>query len=48
MFTVLTAMILLYQAGCNSPAKSVYTAKEDYDDKMYSAMTTPYGAYQKL
>ena len=45
MFTVLTAMILLFQAGCNSPAKSVYTAKEDYDDKMYSAMTTPYGAY---
>ena len=40
MFAVLTAMILLFQAGCNSPAKSVYTAKEDY-----AAMTTPYGAY---
>ena len=45
MFAVLTAMILLFQAGCNSPAKSVYTAKEDYDDKLYYAMTTPYGAY---
>ena len=33
MFAVLTAMILLFQAGCNSPAKSVYTAKDDYDDK---------------
>lgn len=45
MFAVLTAMILLFQAGCNSPAKSVYTAKEDYADKLYYAMTTPYGAY---
>lgn len=45
MFAVLTAMILLFQAGCNSPAKSVYTTKDDYDDKLYYAMTTPYGAY---
>ena len=43
--TALAVTISLLSAGCSSPAKSVYTDTNVQDDRMYYAMTTPYGAY---
>lgn len=44
-FTAVAVTISLFIAGCDSPAKSVYTDDEKQDERMYYAMTTPYGAY---
>ena len=43
--TALAVTISLLSAGCSSPAKSVYTDTNVQDDRMFYAMTTPYGAY---